>query len=236
MAGNTFTFVVVAAAFALRGSRFGALAFLALTALMPRPVQIPLALWLLWTRPDDAVAVRRLGSPHAGIQPGDRTACSVARCAHGLDIGGCGGVLDWSRGSPRQCLALGRHSTGSDPGPARLAGDGWVGAFAVSAPSVSGAGGSRDCMLAFTATRESARPGSDGAGGGGHSDRSRRSITRWITRARLGLRRIAHRGCGGGGPHRRRQTAEIGSSIDQCANLGSRPATLRGLSAEANTT
>ena len=50
--GNMFTFVVVAAAFALRGSRYGVLAYLALTVLMPRPVQLPLLAWLVWTRPD----------------------------------------------------------------------------------------------------------------------------------------------------------------------------------------
>lgn len=50
--GNFFTFVVVAGFLALRGSRVGGLAFLALACLMPRPIQVPLAAYLLWHRPD----------------------------------------------------------------------------------------------------------------------------------------------------------------------------------------
>jgi hypothetical protein len=50
--GNVFTFVAVAAAFAIAGPRAGGLWFIGLTLLMPRPVQIPLAMWLLVHRPD----------------------------------------------------------------------------------------------------------------------------------------------------------------------------------------
>lgn len=46
--GNFFTFVAVSGYWALRGNRPAAIAFLATCALMPRPVQVPLALWLLW--------------------------------------------------------------------------------------------------------------------------------------------------------------------------------------------
>lgn len=49
--GNTFTFSVVAGVAALRGSRFGAIAYCALLALMPRPILIPLGLWLVWRDP-----------------------------------------------------------------------------------------------------------------------------------------------------------------------------------------
>ena len=42
------TFVVVAGALALRGNRPAALAYIGLCLLMPRPVQLPLLLWLLW--------------------------------------------------------------------------------------------------------------------------------------------------------------------------------------------
>ncbi|MEX0631004.1 MAG: hypothetical protein WEE67_07845 [Chloroflexota bacterium] len=52
MVGNVFTFVAVAAALAISGSRTGSILFLALTLVMPRPVQLPLALWLLWRRAD----------------------------------------------------------------------------------------------------------------------------------------------------------------------------------------
>jgi len=49
--GNYFTFIVVAGVLALRGSRVGGLAFLALACLMPRPIQVPMAAYLLWHRP-----------------------------------------------------------------------------------------------------------------------------------------------------------------------------------------
>ena len=50
--GNTFVFVFAAGVVALSGSRWGAIVYLALCCLMPRPIQLPLALWLLWKRPD----------------------------------------------------------------------------------------------------------------------------------------------------------------------------------------
>ena len=49
--GNTFTFVFVAAVLAFRGSRLAALAYLALFLLIPRPLQLPLAIWVLWKVP-----------------------------------------------------------------------------------------------------------------------------------------------------------------------------------------
>ena len=50
--GNAVVFIVLAGAWALRGSRFASLAFLALTLLIPRPLMVPLAMWLLWQRPE----------------------------------------------------------------------------------------------------------------------------------------------------------------------------------------
>lgn len=50
--GNIMVFVLLAAAWAVRGSRAGSLSFLALTMLVPRPLMLPLAAWLLWNRPD----------------------------------------------------------------------------------------------------------------------------------------------------------------------------------------
>lgn len=52
MIGNTVVFVAVAGVLGLRGSRWGALVYLALCLLMPRPLQLPLALWILWKQPD----------------------------------------------------------------------------------------------------------------------------------------------------------------------------------------
>ena len=46
--GNTMTFVVVAAYHALRGNRWGIGAFFVLTLLIPRPLMLPIAAWLLW--------------------------------------------------------------------------------------------------------------------------------------------------------------------------------------------
>jgi hypothetical protein len=51
LVGNVFTFTFVAGAMARRGSRPAAFAYLALLLLMPRPVQIPLAVLLLWRTP-----------------------------------------------------------------------------------------------------------------------------------------------------------------------------------------
>lgn len=45
--GNAMTFVAVAGFLAAQGSRAGAIAFLALTVLMPRPLQVPLAVSLI---------------------------------------------------------------------------------------------------------------------------------------------------------------------------------------------
>lgn len=52
MMGNAFTFIFVAGLLAVRGSRGWALVYLALLCLMPRPVQMPLAIWLVWKMPD----------------------------------------------------------------------------------------------------------------------------------------------------------------------------------------
>lgn len=49
--GNTFGFVLVAGALALAGSRPAALVYLVLCIVMPRPIQLPLAVYLLWTMP-----------------------------------------------------------------------------------------------------------------------------------------------------------------------------------------
>ena len=47
--GNTIAFALVAGLLALQGRRWGAMSFLVLTMLTPRPLMIPLAAWLLWT-------------------------------------------------------------------------------------------------------------------------------------------------------------------------------------------
>lgn len=65
--GNVFTFVFVAAVLALRGNRVAVLVFVALTMLMPPPVQLPLAAWLLWTQPWSRLPTLGMGLIHIVI-------------------------------------------------------------------------------------------------------------------------------------------------------------------------
>ena len=50
--GNTLVFTFVLAVWALRGSRVAALGYLGLLLLIPRPLAMPVAIWLLWKRPN----------------------------------------------------------------------------------------------------------------------------------------------------------------------------------------
>ena len=50
--GNLVVFVLLAAAWALRGSRLAALVYLGMFLLMPRPLMVPVGAWLLYKRPD----------------------------------------------------------------------------------------------------------------------------------------------------------------------------------------
>lgn len=50
--GNFLTFVAVAGYLALTGNRWGMGAYFGLALLMPRPLMIPLAVWLIWKRPE----------------------------------------------------------------------------------------------------------------------------------------------------------------------------------------
>ena len=66
VAGGVTTYAFVAGALALRGGRTAALAFFALTALIPRPLMLPLTGWLLWKRP----ALRIPGIATMGVLTG----------------------------------------------------------------------------------------------------------------------------------------------------------------------
>ena len=66
-AGNTVVFAFVAGVHALRGSRIGGIVYIALLLLIPRPIQIPLAIWLLWKRPDLRVPAGLLFAAHAAL-------------------------------------------------------------------------------------------------------------------------------------------------------------------------
>lgn len=50
--GQAMTFVAVAAWHAVRGGRIGTWLFLAFALLMPRPLMLPVLIWLLWRRPE----------------------------------------------------------------------------------------------------------------------------------------------------------------------------------------
>ena len=65
--GNTMVFVVVAGVLAFRGSRPAAIVYLALLFLMPRPLQIPLAIWLLWKMPEIRLPAGILFVLHAAV-------------------------------------------------------------------------------------------------------------------------------------------------------------------------
>ena len=49
--GNLLTFIFLAAVYAWRGSRIGTVALFAFTLLIPRPLLVPMAGWILWKRP-----------------------------------------------------------------------------------------------------------------------------------------------------------------------------------------
>jgi hypothetical protein len=52
LSGNVIIFVVLVAWWALRGSQLATGAYLILCLLMPRPLMAPVAIWLLWQRPE----------------------------------------------------------------------------------------------------------------------------------------------------------------------------------------
>lgn len=50
--GNVMVFILLAAAWAITGSRLATGAYLILAILIPRPLMLPVAAWLLWKRPE----------------------------------------------------------------------------------------------------------------------------------------------------------------------------------------
>lgn len=65
--GNVTILVFVASIWALRGSRIGTLAFFALALLIPRPLLVPTALWILWKRPAWRLPVAIMFVAHAAL-------------------------------------------------------------------------------------------------------------------------------------------------------------------------
>jgi len=104
--GNTVVFVFAAGAVALNGSRWGALTYLALCCLMPRPLQAPLALWLLWKRPD-------LRLPFVGMV--------AVTLGHAI---ASGYLVDWITALVGQSSANYEHV--ANFGPTRILGSAWL--------------------------------------------------------------------------------------------------------------
>jgi hypothetical protein len=65
--GNVMVFVLLLAVSALRGSRWASLGFLGMAMLVPRPLMLPIATWLLWKRSDMRLPALALFIGHAGL-------------------------------------------------------------------------------------------------------------------------------------------------------------------------
>lgn len=50
--GNLLTLIFLASVYAWRGSRVGTVAFFAFALLIPRPLLVPMLVWILWKRPE----------------------------------------------------------------------------------------------------------------------------------------------------------------------------------------
>jgi hypothetical protein len=125
-AGNAFVFVFVAAVLAWRGSSAASLVYGALFVLMPRPVQLPLLVWLLWTRPSlrvpfAAIAVVHLaavilsGYGAAWLEVLTRTSSSEAAMGDVLNLGPSvliGPVLSLAIGLPVAAYLTWRRQLG----------------------------------------------------------------------------------------------------------------------------
>jgi hypothetical protein len=111
--GNVLTFMVLPAAWALRGSRTASIVYLALMMLIPRPIMLPLALWLLWKRPG-------LRAPFIGLAIG----LGLATLATGL-------AGEWISTLLGSATSTGQWSSGGagwdfNIGPSRWLGAWWL--------------------------------------------------------------------------------------------------------------
>lgn len=104
--GNTMTFVVVAGVLAIRGTFAGQLAFGTLALLMPRPLMLPLLLWLVWREP-------RVRLPYV-----------VLALVHGAAVIATGFAADWL--AVLFMTAQHHFSANVNFGPSRLIGQWWV--------------------------------------------------------------------------------------------------------------
>ena len=103
--GNTLIFTFTLAVWALRGSRLAAIGYLVLFAVAPRPLMIPLAVWLVWREPSLRVP-----------------ATVVAGSSIGL-AALTGQLFEWL---PALLNAAGDMQHQLNFGPSRLLGIGWI--------------------------------------------------------------------------------------------------------------
>jgi hypothetical protein len=103
--GNIVVFVVLAAAWALRGGRLMAGVYLLLLILIPRPLMLPVAAWLLWKDP-------RLRMPFV-----------IGVVAHGLAVVAGGWAGDWIHALLAASADVGNWS---NVGPSRFIGQWWL--------------------------------------------------------------------------------------------------------------
>ena len=111
MIASTVVWMFVPGVIALRGSKWGAIAYFALFLLMPRPVHLPLAAWLLWKRPDVRVPFALL----AGV-------VAVTTLASGYTLGWLNNLL-W--------LGVSQYTADHNFSPTRLIGPLW---FVIGVP------------------------------------------------------------------------------------------------------
>lgn len=64
VSGNLLTLIFLSAAWALRGSKLGTVAFLTFAMLIPRPLLLPGVAWILWQRPEWRIPTAILAVAH----------------------------------------------------------------------------------------------------------------------------------------------------------------------------
>lgn len=103
--GNVMMFVLLAAAWAIRGSNVGTGAFLLLALLFPRPLMVPVLAWILWR------------------QPSWRLAAVALAVAHGIIVVASGWGSDWLA----RLSTLGAEAgSPNNLGPTQLIGAWWL--------------------------------------------------------------------------------------------------------------
>lgn len=92
--GNTLTFSLIAGMLALRGSQAASLAYLALFVLIPRPLLLPLAVWIFWKQPAARWPFVAMLFVHAAAVFASGHAAPWIEVM--LEYSGPAGVFDWA--------------------------------------------------------------------------------------------------------------------------------------------